>query len=75
MGTLAQQILRKYNGLEQRPEIKSVVDAVQAKVVGKEAPAPEKEEKPKDIEAKKDDRDLGDSSADGKAHADQPEKK
>jgi hypothetical protein len=65
MGTLAQEILRKYHGLNQRPEIKKEVDAAQAKAEGKEKDAEKaQDEKPSDKAHKKDSRDLGDSAHD-----------
>jgi hypothetical protein len=70
MGTIAQDILRKYHGLEARKEVKPVIDEMDKGMDKKDS----SKEKKDDVSGKKDDRNLGDSAADAKKASEQPEK-
>lgn len=80
MGTIAQEILRKNHGYEQRQSIKKDVDAAEAKAEGtegkgkKEADTLDKKDADGKGKVMDDKRDLGDSSADAKATGEDPEK-
>lgn len=67
MGTLAQEVLRKMHGYEQRKEIKDVVDGAEKKAKEEDKTRRDDlKDKEADMKAGKDKRDLGDSSADAK---------
>jgi len=73
MGTIAQEILRKAHGIEQRTQIKNEVDSAEANLKNKDKGAKDKTDD-KELKAEKDKRDLGDSPADAKATGQDAEK-
>jgi len=74
MGAFASEILKKKHGYDQRQDMKDEAEKAEKNLEASKNKEKKQDEKPADMKAAKDKRDLGDSSADGKKSGEDAEK-